>query len=215
MRRDQVHKICANHFLTKDMTLTPMPKTDKAYIWAANDFSDNEMVLEKLCVRFKTVDEAAKFCRAFEEAKLALKDDVNDNKQPTDSKKTENASIKAAVSVSSTKTVEKLNTSQPQTSLGGFVFASTPTFKPKEELIPDKIEKEEAPKSSPFADFSFGSKTTNATSTPLLFGAIQSDFKPVQSPQTVSTPKASDAAKITPSSPGMWHIFFFFHIVFV
>lgn len=210
MRRDQVHKICANHFLTKDMTLTPMPKNDKAYIWAANDFSDNEMVLEKLCVRFKTIDEAAKFCRAFEEAKLALKDYDNDNKQPTDNKKTESASIKTPVSVTSSstaKTTEKLNTSQPQASLGGFVFASTPTFKPKEELIPDKIEKEEAPKSSPFADFSFGSKTTTATSTPLLFGAVQSDFKPVQPPLTVSTPKASDAAKVIPISPGMFYIF--------
>lgn len=195
MRRDQVHNICANHFLTKDMVLTPMPKNDKAYIWAANDFSDNEMALEKLCVRFKTLDEAAKFCRAFEEAKLALKDDANENKQLTDNKKTENAS-------SSSTTSEKLNTSQNQSSLGGFVFASTPTFKPKEELIPDKIENEETPKSSPFADFSFGSKTITTTSTPLLFSAIQSDFKPVQSPQTASIPKASGAANITPSSPG-------------
>ncbi|RZC37236.1 E3 SUMO-protein ligase RanBP2, partial [Asbolus verrucosus] len=65
MRRDQVHKICANHFLRKDMNLTPMPKSDRAYIWAAHDYADEEVVLEKLCVRFKSSDEAKRFHEAF------------------------------------------------------------------------------------------------------------------------------------------------------
>lgn len=46
MRRDQVHKICANHFLTADMNLTPMPNNDKAYIWAANDFADEQVTFK-------------------------------------------------------------------------------------------------------------------------------------------------------------------------
>ena len=72
MRREQVHKICANHFLRKDMELSPMPNNDKAYMWVANDFADEELKLEKLCIRFKLPEEAASFKEHFEKARDSL-----------------------------------------------------------------------------------------------------------------------------------------------
>ncbi|KRT82309.1 Anaphase-promoting complex subunit 3 protein, partial [Oryctes borbonicus] len=86
MRREQVHKICANHFLTKDMILTQMANNDKAYIWAANDFADQEIVLEKLCARFKTTDAAQRFYKAFEDAKKNLSD-LNESREKCDKSK--------------------------------------------------------------------------------------------------------------------------------
>ncbi|KAK5640487.1 hypothetical protein RI129_011298 [Pyrocoelia pectoralis] len=81
MRRDQVHKICANHFLTPDMVLQTMSNSTRAFMWAANDFSNQEMVLETLCVRFKTEEEATAFSTAFENAKQKLQPkDINVSK---------------------------------------------------------------------------------------------------------------------------------------
>uniref|UniRef100_A0A1I8A264 RanBD1 domain-containing protein n=1 Tax=Steinernema glaseri TaxID=37863 RepID=A0A1I8A264_9BILA len=68
MRREQVHKICANHKITSTMTLTPMQNAQNAYVWFCKDFSDSEVGSdEKLAARFKE-DNAAKFKKAFEEA---------------------------------------------------------------------------------------------------------------------------------------------------
>lgn len=70
MRREQVYKVCANHFLYDNMEL--MSKSDKAVLWSANDFSDaSEMQVEQLCARFKTVEDCEEFTRVF-----------NENKQP-------------------------------------------------------------------------------------------------------------------------------------
>lgn len=72
MRREQVLKICANHMLRKDMELTMMKNNEKAYIWVANDFADEELRIEKLCIRFKTAEEAASFKENFDKAKNSL-----------------------------------------------------------------------------------------------------------------------------------------------
>jgi E3 SUMO-protein ligase RanBP2 len=70
MRREQVLKICANHILRSDMELTQMK--NRAWMWVALDFADEEVRLEKLCVRFKTSDEAANFKDAFDKAKVIV-----------------------------------------------------------------------------------------------------------------------------------------------
>ncbi|KYM98884.1 E3 SUMO-protein ligase RanBP2, partial [Cyphomyrmex costatus] len=70
MRRDQILKICANHMLRSDMELSPMTNNTKAWFWVANDFADEEVKLEKLCIRFKTAEEAMTFKEAFDQARL-------------------------------------------------------------------------------------------------------------------------------------------------
>ncbi|KAH8041202.1 hypothetical protein HPB51_013862 [Rhipicephalus microplus] len=74
MRREQVLKVCANHYIHSGMTLTPMPKKDTAWIWDAQDFADGEARPQKFCIRFKTPEIAAQFKEAFDQA-------VNKSKQ--------------------------------------------------------------------------------------------------------------------------------------
>ena len=69
MRRDQVLKICCNHYLTPDMTLTPMAGSSKAWTWfTLCDFADETPKPEKLAARFKSQEVAVAFKRAFEMA---------------------------------------------------------------------------------------------------------------------------------------------------
>uniref|UniRef100_A0A7N8Y208 RAN binding protein 2 n=1 Tax=Mastacembelus armatus TaxID=205130 RepID=A0A7N8Y208_9TELE len=74
MRREQVLKICANHYITADMLLKPNAGSDKSWVWNAIDYADEEPKPEQLAIRFKTVDEASLFKARFEEAqKIVLK----------------------------------------------------------------------------------------------------------------------------------------------
>ncbi|KAJ8957127.1 hypothetical protein NQ318_007343 [Aromia moschata] len=183
MRRDQVHKICANHFVTKDMALTPMASSDRAYVWAALDFADEAVVLEKFCVRFKSAEEAKKFYDVFESAKKLIKEAPETGKQFLGTVEVKKISLPLL----------------PLLSLGGFVFTNTPSFKPKDGTTPTKtIEIQDKPK-SPFSNFTFGK---SGAQSPALF---KSDFKPVQtteattfSPLVISQPKTSTPQKDEP-----------------
>ena len=42
--------------------LMPMKNNDKAFIWTANDFSDEEAKLEKLCIRLQNAE--SKYCNS-------------------------------------------------------------------------------------------------------------------------------------------------------
>ena len=68
MRREQVLKICANHYINADMLLKPNAGSDKSWVWNAIDYSDEEPKPEQLAIRFKTADEASLFKSKFEEA---------------------------------------------------------------------------------------------------------------------------------------------------
>ncbi|KAG8452024.1 hypothetical protein GDO86_003996 [Hymenochirus boettgeri] len=72
MRREQVLKICANHYITADMKLKPNATSDKSYVWHAYDYADEMPKPEQLAIRFKTVDEAALFKKKFEDAQRLL-----------------------------------------------------------------------------------------------------------------------------------------------
>lgn len=168
MRREQVHKICANHFITEDMLLTPMVNNDRAYIWAAHDFADEAVVLEKFCVRFKTAEEAKRFYDAFGSVKRLIQDVPKVNTNVKKSQITDPTIIsKPATPVT--------------TSMGGFVFTSTPSFKPKDTTTSVKVvETEQIPKGSPFSSFTFG-KSSNVTS-----NIFKSDFKLVQTTEATT-----------------------------
>ncbi|KAK4319922.1 hypothetical protein Pmani_009183 [Petrolisthes manimaculis] len=72
MRREQVLKVCANHFLTPAIKITPMPSSDKAWVWAAQDYADEEMREEQFAARFKSQELALSFKTAFEKAQQLL-----------------------------------------------------------------------------------------------------------------------------------------------
>jgi len=67
MRREQVLKLCANHYITAAMKLVPMQTSETSLCWVASDYSEGEMQKEQLCVKFKTTDLAQKFRICFEE----------------------------------------------------------------------------------------------------------------------------------------------------
>ncbi|CAJ1079920.1 E3 SUMO-protein ligase RanBP2 isoform X2 [Xyrichtys novacula] len=72
MRREQVLKICANHYITPDMLLKPNAGSDKSWVWNAIDYADEEPKPEQLAIRFKTVEEASLFKAKFEEAQAVV-----------------------------------------------------------------------------------------------------------------------------------------------
>lgn len=138
MRREQIHKICANHIITPEMEITPMKNETKAYFWVANDFADEAVVLEKFCIRFKTADIALQFYNKFEEARIESsssgavstpKADPNVTRESVvQSSNLSGTPIKSEIGPNST-----LQASKPGFTVGGFTFSSTPTFKPVQD----------------------------------------------------------------------------------
>ncbi|XP_067470331.1 E3 SUMO-protein ligase RanBP2-like isoform X2 [Thunnus thynnus] len=74
MRREQVLKICANHWITTTMNLKPLAGSDKTWIWMANDFSDEDAKPEQLAAKFKSPELAKEFKEKFEECQRLLLD---------------------------------------------------------------------------------------------------------------------------------------------
>ncbi|XP_076322044.1 E3 SUMO-protein ligase RanBP2-like [Tachypleus tridentatus] len=83
MRRDQILKICANHYICPEMDLKLMKGSDRAWIWCAQDFADEEIKTEKFCIRFKTVDIAEEFKKAFEKSIEIVKNNTQKSQEPT------------------------------------------------------------------------------------------------------------------------------------
>ncbi len=87
MRREQVLKICANHYINVDMALKPNAGSDKSWVWYAMDYADEMPKTEQLAIRFKTADEAELFKVKFEESQKFISESPQD--QQTE-KKSEN-----------------------------------------------------------------------------------------------------------------------------
>lgn len=197
MRREQVLKICANHMLREDMELSPMPNNDKAYIWVANDFADEELKLEKLCVKFKTAEEAAAFRDHFNKAKQNLPVPAKSNEcttsLPEKSEKTKLTEEKKVVSI----------VSNP---------ASTFSFKPSTVVDSDNTKKksEETKTASPFASFSFGqsfgSSSFGTTKDQTSNDKPSSQTAPFQGLKTTTTTDATQKplSELFKPAPGSW-----------
>ena len=81
LRRDQVHKIAANHRISKEMELKPLASSETAWCWYAMDFSEGHEEsgsLEHLAVRFKTKETAENFKAMFEECQANVGQEVTD-----------------------------------------------------------------------------------------------------------------------------------------
>nr|CAG4642549.1 EOG090X078K [Evadne anonyx] len=68
MRREQVLKICCNHYISPQLSLQPLQTSERSWTWTARDFSEGELVQETLALKFKTKDQAQKFKKVFDEA---------------------------------------------------------------------------------------------------------------------------------------------------
>lgn len=163
MRREQVHKICANHIITAETEIKPMKNETKAYFWVANDFADESVVLEKFCIRFKTADIALDFYNAFEKARQEAIVDK------TCSPKSYNVKIETPkFGFGQQSTPVKDNSASIETSpgkavIGGFTFSSTPTFKAVSDEVESEVKKpqEITSKMNVFSGLSFKTNTSS------------------------------------------------------
>ncbi|SNX84270.1 probable YRB1 - ran-specific GTPase-activating protein [Melanopsichium pennsylvanicum] len=69
MRRDKTLKVCANHYVTSDMKLSPNVGSDRSWVYnVAADVADGEPTAETLAIRFANSENANGFKDAFEAA---------------------------------------------------------------------------------------------------------------------------------------------------
>ncbi|CAH7670974.1 ran-specific GTPase-activating protein 1, partial [Phakopsora pachyrhizi] len=69
MRRDKTLKVCANHYITTDMTLASNVGSDRSWVYnVAADVSDEGVTSETLALRFGSSENANLFKGKFEEA---------------------------------------------------------------------------------------------------------------------------------------------------
>ncbi|KAI5476385.1 hypothetical protein MNV49_007834 [Pseudohyphozyma bogoriensis] len=74
MRRDKTLKVCANHYITSDMALSPNVGSDRSWVYkVAADVSDGEPTAETLAIRFANSENANLFKTAFQEAQESNK----------------------------------------------------------------------------------------------------------------------------------------------
>ena len=67
MRREQVLKLCCNHYIVPGMNLKPGSLVDRSWIWYTSaDLSEDTPQEETLCVKFKLPETAAEFKKTFD-----------------------------------------------------------------------------------------------------------------------------------------------------
>lgn len=73
MRREQVLKVCCNHFLDENMKFEPMTRNEKAITWCAQDYSEGDLKAELLALKFGKVESMQAFKRVIEENQQKMK----------------------------------------------------------------------------------------------------------------------------------------------
>lgn len=193
MRREQVHKVCANHFLYDSMELKP--KSNTAVVWTANDFSDSVKVqVENLCARFKTVEDCEEFTRVFNENKqpCSLNNSLADNSNTTDV-------YNESVIETNKSTCLKLSLENEKSlkhELGGFTFSAPPILN---EIVIHK-EQDKTPEKSKglFSSLNFSTPVEETSA---------SNLKSLLTPKTVETKTDTNDLKsfsFNMSKPGLF-----------
>ncbi|XP_076685558.1 E3 SUMO-protein ligase RanBP2 [Andrena cerasifolii] len=213
MRREQVLKVCANHYLSPDMELVAKSNNEKAWFWVAHDFADGELKVEKFCIRFKTVEEGISFKEHFEKAIASLsqlseradKPSVESNSVSTAVEAAEKAKPEISSAEQSNQkqsmqmavTTGEALSEKPKaaTVVGGFSFTSPPIIQQVAATEPSKASIK--PENRPFAGFTFSKTASTAESTAT---AAQKSATPAVAS---STPQASgfSFAKAAAPSP--------------
>ena len=68
MRQDKTLKLCANHLIMPGTELKNHEGNEKAWVWSAPDYAEEEMNTEVFCIRFGNVERATEFKEKFMEA---------------------------------------------------------------------------------------------------------------------------------------------------
>ncbi|GAA5899000.1 Ran-binding domain-containing protein [Sporobolomyces salmoneus] len=101
MRRDKTLKVCANHYITSDMALSPNVGSDRSWVYnVAADVAEGEPTAETLAIRFANSENANLFKEAFKSAQENNKSLLSGNAAPT--VKESDAPVSADVNTDST-----------------------------------------------------------------------------------------------------------------
>ncbi|XP_047739959.1 E3 SUMO-protein ligase RanBP2 isoform X2 [Hyalella azteca] len=96
MRREKTLKICANHYITPDLTISFRSDSDKALSWIANDFAESEVIRENFTIKFKTPELANNFKVKFENAQQMLREKAVPSSTLTEDSKSQDSVTKDA-----------------------------------------------------------------------------------------------------------------------
>jgi len=112
MRRDKLHKVCANFLIMPGTTLQNHQGNDKTWVWSTPDFADEEMKNELFCIRFGTTEKANEFKELFEAAeaqntKLIEAEGGLEVKEANDDEKKEGGADDLADNLASVKVEDK------------------------------------------------------------------------------------------------------------
>ena len=111
MRQEKTLKPCGNFPITEKPSceLAPMGNNEKQFMWACHDFSDPELGaeggLEKLAIRFQTVEQATEFKEKFQAAQI-FNQDAKDGKEVVMAAAVEDAEEVAEDDIDTNKTAD-------------------------------------------------------------------------------------------------------------
>ncbi|KPJ13679.1 E3 SUMO-protein ligase RanBP2 [Papilio machaon] len=191
MRREQIHKICANHIILPEMEIKPMMNETKAYFWVANDFAEETVIFEKFCIRFKTAEIAKLFYDTFEKAR---QDAI------ASTKSTPNINQKLPENSQDTK----VDLDQNKTVVGGFTFSSTPSFKSINNVSSsDTPTAPQTSKSNVFSSLSFKPNTSTQFSNLFNTTTKQTDSVDQNQQQTEKSNKLNTSDTVEEFEPAV------------
>ena len=98
MRRDQVFRVCCNHFITSDMSLDSKEGSKAAWTWCTPaDASEDEVRPEQFTIKFKTQEIADQFKEVFKACQSlpARKESLSGNRQRASESIVKNANKEA------------------------------------------------------------------------------------------------------------------------
>ncbi|GAA5997242.1 Ran-binding domain-containing protein [Rhodotorula paludigena] len=108
MRRDKTLKVCANHYITPEMALSPNIGSDRSWVYnVAADVSDGEPTAETLAIRFANSENANLFREAFIKAQDANKSLLSGNAAPAPAASDAPVAADATTTTSTGAPVEK------------------------------------------------------------------------------------------------------------